>query len=65
MFSLASFSRAILGSAIISLPQFMQSAIAQDMPEHVTGTAPYPFTMLDVRGFEDSEAPIQLPSELI
>ena len=61
MLSLAKLPRAIIGLAIFSLPLFMQSAAGQDMPEHVTGTAPYPFPMLDVRGFEDPEPPIELP----
>jgi agmatinase len=50
---------AILNVAV--MPLLLQSAIAQDMPEHVTGAAPYPFPMLDFRGFEDAEPSIELP----
>ena len=38
--------------------------LAQDTPEHVTGTDPYPFPMRDFRGFEDPGDPIELPESV-
>jgi hypothetical protein len=59
MFQLSRFTLAIAPLLALAMP-----VAAQDTPEHVIGTNPYPYAMRDFRGFEDPEPPIELPDSV-
>lgn len=64
MNSLKKFQLSRLTLAVAPLLALAMPVAAQDTPEHVTGTNPYPYAMRDFRGFEDPEPPIELPDSV-